>query len=993
MPAILIILIGISILPVSKARAQAAKLYTAKIDTRFAKTPDLPSILLKDALNTLSEVYHVSIIFDDALIADRKITPLNKYSRDIQQDLRTILCNEALTYTRVGRRTYVILPLSDMDDRPKKGRIRGVVLDLQGEPLPAAQVLLQGTQLGAAANDAGEYIIERVPAGEATLETRVIGYRTEKARVVVEPGGWVEQNFSLPVDPLDMNEIITTATHIPMTKIESSVAVTTVNSREIRSLAPRSTADLLKAIPGFYVESSGGEGGNNLFPRGIPQDGSYRYVAVMEDGLPVFEAPELAFANADIFLRVDETLRIVEGVRGGTGSIFASNAPGGMVNFISKTGGPERAGLVKMGIGDYGLWRTDFNYGGPLGRNWRFNIGGFLRIDNGIRNPGYIANKGGQLKANATHFFKKGFVRLYAKYLNDRNIFYLPVPLQNPENPHGIPGFDANYGTLTSLAANPGRFPTPDGRIIQRDIRDGIHPNVLSFTSEVYLDLGRNWGLKNMTRYATAQLQFNAIFSLDSPLPAREFAESVKGLLPEAGYSGWEYRFADSNMPIAHPEALNGNGLVTRAGWWSVDKPLRNFIHNLQLQRSFGEHTSTFGLYFSHYTADDFWYWHNVLMEVRDTPRLLDLVAVRQDGRHVAVTKEGIEQYGTFYTNASNRAHVLAFYLSEEWQALPRLRVNGGFRFEYGNFAGKVEDTRRDFVLPGASSLAERNVMFGAGTFRKYAFDLSAWAMSAGGNVTINRATSLYLRASRGFRMPDFEQWTFADPGDPVKVQQGRTQNVLQLEGGVKVGTEKLGLFAAFFSSKLNKIPFFDEIVQDGQIKKNIRFATSRTYGVEIETRWYPVKNLALHLTGTLQNPKIQDLVFRRYEGRKGESIQISWEGRQVRRIPRVLLDFRPVFSSKAITFYGDWQYIGRRYVDDANTMILPAYSVFNAGASYTIPSEKMTFTFAVANISNTIGLTEGNPRVDQVVANHRDIFMARPILGRSGILSLTYRF
>ena len=42
-------------------------------------------------------------------------------------------------------------------------------------------------------------------------------------------------------------------------KIDASFAVTNIDASDIEKLAPKSTADLFKAIPGVWVESSGGE--------------------------------------------------------------------------------------------------------------------------------------------------------------------------------------------------------------------------------------------------------------------------------------------------------------------------------------------------------------------------------------------------------------------------------------------------------------------------------------------------------------------------------------------------------------------------------------------------------------------------------------------------------------------------------------------------------------------------------------------------------------
>ena len=126
-------------------------------------------------------------------------------------------------------------------------------------------------------------------------------------------------------------------------------------------------------------------------------------------------------------------------------------ASGGIINFISKTGGSEFEGTGKLSSGDYGLFRTDLNLGGPINERLRYNIGGFYRYDEGIRSPGFPANRGGQIKANLTSLREKGYVRAYYKHLDDRNLFLLPIPLKNPDDPEEIPGFDANYGTYASL--------------------------------------------------------------------------------------------------------------------------------------------------------------------------------------------------------------------------------------------------------------------------------------------------------------------------------------------------------------------------------------------------------------------------------------------------------------------------------------------------------------------------------------------------------------
>ncbi|MEY4837969.1 MAG: hypothetical protein RLZZ475_1828, partial [Pseudomonadota bacterium] len=166
------------------------------------------------------------------------------------------------------------------------------------------------------------------------------------------------------------NEIIVTAVARGQNRIESSVSVSTIGSQAIANLAAPSSADLIRQIPGIRSEASGGEGNANIAVRGIPvSTGGARYIQLQEDGLPILEFGDIIFGNADNFLRADRSVARVEAVRGGSASTFASNAPGAVINFISKTGEQE-GGAIQGSVGlDFETYRLDFDYGAPLGED------------------------------------------------------------------------------------------------------------------------------------------------------------------------------------------------------------------------------------------------------------------------------------------------------------------------------------------------------------------------------------------------------------------------------------------------------------------------------------------------------------------------------------------------------------------------------------------------------------------------------------------------
>lgn len=89
--------------------------------------------------------------------------------------------------------------------------------------------------------------------------------------------------------------------------------------------------------------------GAQIFPRGLSTGQNnqlgFRYVSLQEEGLPLMSS-QLGFAVVDMFHRPDATVGRLEAIRGGTSSIMTANAPGGIFNFISKTGGQQPRGVL-----------------------------------------------------------------------------------------------------------------------------------------------------------------------------------------------------------------------------------------------------------------------------------------------------------------------------------------------------------------------------------------------------------------------------------------------------------------------------------------------------------------------------------------------------------------------------------------------------------------------------------------------------------------------
>ena len=95
------------------------------------------------------------------------------------------------------------------------GRISGHVRDSgAGHPLANANVVVEGTSLGAITNDSGYYVIRNVPVGTYKLTARYIGYGpVTVSGVRVTANAIVTQDFKLQVSTVALSEVVVNGVH------------------------------------------------------------------------------------------------------------------------------------------------------------------------------------------------------------------------------------------------------------------------------------------------------------------------------------------------------------------------------------------------------------------------------------------------------------------------------------------------------------------------------------------------------------------------------------------------------------------------------------------------------------------------------------------------------------------------------------------------------------------------------------------------------------
>lgn len=785
-------------------------------------------------------------------------------------------------------------------------------------------------------------------------------------------------------------EIIVTAVARGQNRLESSVSVSAIGAQAIANLAAPSSADLIRQIPGIRSEASGGEGNANIAVRGIPvSTGGARYIQLQEDGLPILEFGDIIFGNADNFLRADRSVARVEAVRGGSASTFASNAPGAVINFISKTGEQE-GGAIQASVGlDFESYRLDFDYGAPLAEDLYFHVGGFYRTGEGPRDIGYNGYDGGQIKANITKEFDGGYIRFSAKYLDDTTPTILPQPVRvtgsnASPNYEAIPGFDPRTDALYSPYLTPAVSLDGNNNPASYDFRDGLSVKSLAFGIESEVDVGSGWTLTNRFRFADNSGGFM------SPFPAG--AGAAQGIANGIGGAGSSIVFATgpSAGQVANPATIGGNGLLTNVVVFntrlnSLDNVTNDFRVNKQFDIGGGTANFTSGFYFSRQTIDTDWLWTSHVQTVQGNGQAA-LVNIRNAGGQT-VTQNGTVGFGAnFFGNCCRRSYDVDYSTYAPFASLSvetgRLTLDASVRYDFGDASGTIAGADSgfgvgvgsfDFDRNGTISTAESQAsILPLGSARPVNYDFDYFSFSLGANYLLTDDLAAFARYSQGGRHTAdrslFSPAVSTLDGSLPGGDDGVIARVNQLETGVKYQSGGLALYATGFFARTSET--------------NVDIAPLRLFdtefeaiGIELEGS-YRTGPFSLSAGATWTDAEIKDALDR------------TTIGNTPRRQADLVYQATAQYDSKQFTLGANVVGTTDSYTQDSNQLKLPGFTQVNAFAAFR-PIDRVEVGLNAANLFNATGFTEA----EEGAIPGNAIVRARSIAGRTVLASVRFDF
>ena len=870
-----------------------------------------------------------------------------------------------------------------------KAQIKGNITDrFTHERLIGASI--RGGAHGSVTDINGNFVINAI-AGD-TIEASLIGYHTS---TMVIASGISFLDIQLESASLQLDEIIVTGVFDPRKRIESSVAITTLSTKQLERIVPNSSAELLRNIPGVFVQSARGELRNQVFSRGMVFNGGGNFVSFHEDGLPIVSGQSSLDGNGSEYLRADMNLSKIEAVRGGSASVLGVSAPGGIFNYISKTGGDHFEGIASSRIGLEGngknpYYRLEGNIGGPINndKSFTYNIGGHYRYAYGAKYPGYPLSHGGQLKGNILKTYKTGSLKLNLKVLNDHTKDFEFTPTQDFEHPHPAGHFTNSSSVLIDAVKL--TFPSNgDGiRTIDYNTKDLNHLQDNSIGLNWEQRFGDNWKTTQLFKYSSKQstevgtfivypndvtsLLFNLIFgNLGREGDYKLFNASTRQV-----YGILTHDFTQAN-PFTFSGNLPGSDIISNGVFFTPltyrNDKINDLFYQGTVSKVYNDMKFTIGLYSNRSSVksyDSHASAGTAISTIEDKPQTIGIEYAPLGGGPVQhITDQyGVSDYqkGPGYAGYNDiKTWNNSIFFGHQWNITPRLNLDWGFRLEWLKLTNTYQLQNENTTSTSGGNDHDPLTIYdnALGSLTKpisYTKYSNTGSYSAGLNYVQNKNLAYYLRYSSGNKVPDIG--TYVGNQQHYTISHELPLKTAQLEGGVKYQSNQSSFSITPYYSILSNIPQggFASNIDLSFYELPVLYNKSHATGVELETYIQLDKKWGIRANGV-----IQKIIYDRYRywdsgdfGSQDDKI-IDQSGKKLSFFAApYIFNVTPAYQHHKIYAGLNFYTLSRRVANSNEAFNLPAYSQFDLNLGYAL-SNKVNLKFTINNLWNTFGVID----------------------------------
>jgi outer membrane receptor for ferrienterochelin and colicin len=241
---------------------------------------------------------------------------------------------------------FIVFLISNLIIAQSTGKIVGTVVDADSkEPLIGANIIIEGTSLGAATDIDGTFIMLRVPPGKYEIRIIYLGYQEViMQNVEVLTDLTTTLNFNLKPQVLEGESVVIVA-ESPVVRPDLTSVEARVQAEQIQNMAVTELGDVLSLQAGVSRDADGA-----IHIRG----GRSTEVSYRVNGISITDD----FTRTQAFIVENESVQELQ-VISGTFNAEYGDAMSGIINIVTKTGGSQITGDLEIWAGDYLSNRDD----------------------------------------------------------------------------------------------------------------------------------------------------------------------------------------------------------------------------------------------------------------------------------------------------------------------------------------------------------------------------------------------------------------------------------------------------------------------------------------------------------------------------------------------------------------------------------------------------------------------------------------------------------
>ncbi len=289
-------------------------------------TIKMEKVSVKEVLSLIESQTDLTFFYQEEQLASAPSVSINETEQSVDVILARVFENSPLDF-RIVDKHVVIFPAakSEITIQPQGKTVTGTVVDVNGEPIPGASIVVKGTTTGTISDMDGKFTLAGVPQ-DAVLQFSFVGMRAQE--VVVGSRGTID--IRMEEETIGLEEVVAVG-YGTLQKRDLTGSVSSVSSDEIASLAVPSVSDALQGkAAGVQVISTGTPGSDaTIRIRGIGTINNNDPLLVI-DGIPTLSG--LNLLNKDdiqsIQILKDASATAIYGSRGANGVVIITTKRG-----------------------------------------------------------------------------------------------------------------------------------------------------------------------------------------------------------------------------------------------------------------------------------------------------------------------------------------------------------------------------------------------------------------------------------------------------------------------------------------------------------------------------------------------------------------------------------------------------------------------------------------------------------------------------------------